>query len=262
MTSPISGPSFAIDERRFNYLIHISERFNLIYVEIPKAGCTTIKRILQLAELEGERTMLPSDVHNRETSPLKRPRETDGRFVDIWNSEATHRFVFARNPFTRALSCYLDKIVESQWERDRRMPILDLDPEVDVDFATFLERVSWQPAHRYDIHWAPQTLLTGIPMNRYDGVYYFEEFAKESLRLLRNTGLEAYKSEIDILPSHATGAAEQLESFIGQREADLVRNIYADDFLHFGYSPRVEDALEPPDTTPMRGRDRSIRWTL
>jgi hypothetical protein len=261
MTTPKTGPVFAIDQSRVNYLIHISERFNLIYVEIPKAGCTTIKRILQLAELDGERTMLPSDVHNRKTSPLLRPVDTDGRFNDIWNSEATHRFLFARNPFTRALSCYLNKIVESQWERDRRMPILDLDPTVDVDFATYLERVSWQPAQNYDIHWAPQTLLTGVPMTRYDDVYYFEDFAKETLRLLANTGLEEYRDEVDILPWHATGAAEQLEEFVGPHEADLIRHIYADDFVHFGYSPLVSDALEPPDTTPMRGRDRSIRWT-
>ena len=41
---------FDYKPRRVNYLTHISRRHHAVFVEVPKAGCTVVKRVLQMAE--------------------------------------------------------------------------------------------------------------------------------------------------------------------------------------------------------------------
>ena len=54
-----------------NYLTHISEKYNYVYTETPKAACTSIKYVLQSAERGSEiKLENPGIVHDRSISPL------------------------------------------------------------------------------------------------------------------------------------------------------------------------------------------------
>ncbi len=54
-----------------NYLVHVSQKHKLLYLEVPKAGCTIVKTALQYSELSSREWLLPANVHDRSLSPLK-----------------------------------------------------------------------------------------------------------------------------------------------------------------------------------------------
>jgi hypothetical protein len=142
------------------YICHWSRRIGCIYVETPKVACTTIKRVLQAAELGVERRHeMPDDVHARATSPLLAPgHDPEGFALAIWDT-ATFRFTFVRNPYSRILSCWLDKMVSNETERGRMAPMLGLDPNTPPSLAEFLEAIAAQPERERDPHWTTQTHL-------------------------------------------------------------------------------------------------------
>ncbi|MEM1131241.1 MAG: sulfotransferase family 2 domain-containing protein, partial [Pseudomonadota bacterium] len=109
------------------YICHWSVRHGFVYVETPKVACTTVKRVLQAAELGPERqTETPADVHAKSQSPLLAPSSDLQGFVAAMRDPAVFRFGFVRNPYARALSCWLDKMVNNDFERRRLAPQLGL----------------------------------------------------------------------------------------------------------------------------------------
>lgn len=228
-----NGPS------RANYLVHWSSKWSYIYVETPKVACTGIKRVLQMAELDGDESRMPEDVHARQYSPV--PRVTDGpaAFERLANDPATLRFCFVRNPFSRALSCYLDKFVQNAWERNRKSPQLGLSPEVAPSFAEFLRAVQQQPEEERDIHWSLQTFLLRPNRFRYSFVGRFEDFQTDLAKVCHYLGIERYMATPK--PRHATGASTAVAQYFGPEETRLVQEIYGPDFTNFGYgwSPAI-----------------------
>lgn len=226
--SPLATP-------KRNYLVHISHRFRYVYVEVPKAGCTAIKGLLQLAEVDGDRSRVAENVHERPTSPLLSPADEEADFERAWADETYFRFTFARNPYTRVLSAYLDKLVTNEWERERRLPQLGFRKNTRPSFTKFLERISDQDPHDMDIHWTPQTLLLGLPTNTYDRVYRFEDFQPSLRRMIDAIGIPVHDPSIIEVPAHPTAANARIAEHYGPHEIELVQKLYADDFHHLGY---------------------------
>ena len=140
-----------------NYLINVSNKHKYIYFETPKVACSTIKKTLQLLEVDGEREKLADNVHDKLATPLLSP-------MQLVNSLSHHiethfTFGFVRNPYSRILSCYLDKIIGNQWEKDRRLPKIGYDPSDELTFVEFLNAIRKYPVEEWDIHWMPQVVL-------------------------------------------------------------------------------------------------------
>lgn len=228
LISPLAAP-------KRNYLTHLSHRFRYVYVEVPKAGCTAVKKLLQLAEVDGDRSRVADNVHDRPTSPLLSPADPDADFERAWNDGTYFRFTFVRNPYTRVLSAYLDKLVTNEWERERRLPQLGFRKNARPTFTTFLERIIDQDPVDMDIHWTPQTQLLGLPDNTYDRVYRFEDFQPGLRRMLAATGIPVHDESVIEIPAHPTAANSRVAEHYGAREIDLVSQLYADDFRHLGY---------------------------
>lgn len=218
------------------YLINYSPRFSYVFVEIPKAGCSTIKRTLQSMEAEGRGVRLPENVHDKANSPLQSPADAVLTVRELLREADLFRFCYVRNPFTRVLSAYLDKIVENEWERDRLAPTLGLSPEHISSLKVFLEAVAMQPNHMRDIHWRTQTSLLRPDEIPYDFVGRFESIGASLRRVVTRVSPTAFGGESERVAFHATNAARKVAHFIGAEEAALVREIFADDFENFGYS--------------------------
>lgn len=227
---------FGYDEKRANYLTHISWERRYVYVEVPKTGCTSIKKMLQLAELGYDVSSLPDNVHDRSKSPLAAPLGRPNRFRSAMENGRLYTFSVVRNPFTRALSGYLDKIIETPWERERRLPQLGFSVTDDVSFLDFLQRVSEQSNDDRDIHWAPQYHLLGSGRIEYDYIGRFETLRDEIVTIADRLGILIDPSLLLRTTAHATHADERLSEFMGPEETDLVRQIYAEDFEEFDYS--------------------------
>lgn len=229
---------FDYEPHRLNYLAHISMRLNAIYMETPKVGCSTIKRCLQAIEAEGK-CPVPDDVHDRLASPLFSPGNSGEPITVLFGSDDYFRFSFVRNPFTRALSAYLDKIAGGQWERDRRLPLLGFKPTDDVTFTEFLHRVADQPDHLRDIHWMSQFGILRPDRVKYHFIGRFERF-KDDMEFLLGKINGSAKPSGKAVNWHATNASKKLKQYYGSEEIAVVRAIYANDFWHFGYSTKAD----------------------
>ena len=222
-----------VSEGIANYLINFSTRHSYIYVETPKVACSTIKSILQLAEVGGDSSRLCDDVHDRARSPIPDVRNHAEDFWRLLGDPATFRFSFVRNPFSRSLSCYLDKFVQDESMHARYYPMLGFPMNRKPTFRDFLRAIKDQPVVEHDTHWAPQTHLLCPVRMRYSFIGRFEFLELELAKLKGRLGL--LHSSSSFLAPHATSADQRLRDFYGREEIGLVQSIYEDDFRTFGY---------------------------
>ena len=247
---------FPYDVQRINYVTHISDRHRVVYVETPKAGCTTIKRALQIIEAGGE-AGLAKNVHDRDSSPLKTPETSAFSPQEIYTSPDLFRFCFVRNPYTRVVSAYLDKFVTNKWEARRRLPKLGFPPNAEISLLQFLRTIAERDPAQMDIHWMPQTVLLQPDKVRYGMIGRLESFDDDFSAIMQRIAPSFVKTYGAFNHSpHRTGAARRIAELVGPEEEALIRRIYADDFAVFGY-----DTALPVDETPTRRPARAVVTT-
>ena len=140
---------------RFFNSTFVSTDRRFVYVKNDKAGSSFIIRSLTRSEKRLRRIRHRTPFLNRQVNPLLTPAELTPR---QWQRALARYFVFtfSRNPFSRTLSCYLDRIVG----RDK---ILLRPAEEDrlrrgfrPSFAEFLEMLGQDGVLDLDTHWKPQ----------------------------------------------------------------------------------------------------------
>jgi hypothetical protein len=234
----ISGLHPYLSATQVVYVTNISLSYKYIFVETPKAGCTTIKEALQRLELRDptfDRKEV-ADFHARDSSPLLNARQV-GSFRKLVNDPGMFKFCFVRHPFTRLLSCYLDKIQRNRPQKVDILRQLGL-PETKLDtpvaFDQFVAAVVDQPVSVMDPHWRVQYYQTMQDGIRYDFVGRFERFT-EGVRVLEeriSPGFATYcRPEI----RNQTDASSKIKDYL---TSDLRKAIYRKfkvDFKHFGY---------------------------
>lgn len=235
----------AMPLRHFEDAFHHSPRFGYVYLSVPKAACSTLKLTLQRMELD-DASYQPRRIHAREGSPLAGPTQLGlARVQALLDDPAVLKFAFVRNPYTRLLSAYLDKIARRSPGRDRRLQILGFDPETrprDLPFPLFLRRIAEQSDAEMDGHWRPQAAQLLLDRIDYGFLGRVESLDSDlarldallSGRLLPFYGLRA---------RHGTGAQVLLRRHYDRDSRRLVRERFAADFTRFGYDPRFKAAL-------------------
>ena len=228
---------FPYGRSQINYLVNCSKKHKFVYVETPKVACSTIKRVLQLIEVDGDATRLSKQVHNRQASPLATPMNIGIDPDELFTGDAYFRFAFVRNPYSRILSAYLDKIVTNEWERSWRLPTLGFKKDDQVTLLQFLEVIREVPNIHKDIHWAPQAYILQRHKVKYNYIGRFEYFP---------AGLKCVVSKIKLDEDpvlsetranyHKTDANSKIAAYIGPRERDLILDIFENDFEIFRYS--------------------------
>lgn len=230
----------------FLYSCNISHKYRYIYVETPKVACSTIKLTLQRAELEDPTFMQSSflDIHDRRSSPLSHPAQIES-FPDLISSDKYFKFCFVRNPFVRMLSCYLDKIVVHRdahivGDRPEKRQILSqLNRSTDdltarVTFREFVHAVAAQPPELMDPHWAIQWFHTAQGRIRYDQIGRFEDFLADFRTICGRISMNLSRYYHDERRNETT-AQHKLSQYYTPEIADVVRDVYHDDFEGFGY---------------------------
>lgn len=254
MVSPWAAPLTSTD---FDSYLHISLQHKYIWFEIPKNACSSIKVALRRLEIGAPdmRTDNRGGIHNRRFSPLLRPSQ-------VWNIDTAlssgkfTRFCFVRNPYSRTLSAYLDKIVRQrpllgrilQNRKITESPFLkffednDLSKRRDISFIEFLEAVAEQTSQERDHHWREQHVQCFYSAIDFDFIGRFENFEQDFITLGKRLHPD-FASYYAVQCPHKTNAASLLEKYYTGPEIDLVRKIYAKDFELFDYSPDIADHI-------------------
>lgn len=226
------------------WFTRVSLRRNYIYLDNPKAASLFVKSALLQAE------------RDEGTLPLRADDNIHGR--SIWDTDYDlgqgkfFVFSFVRNPFARALSAYLDKILskneprQGTWRRFcSRYGVAD---DAKVGFRQFLEAIAGADPLEEDVHWGTQSrnLLNGaLAIDCVGNVEHIEDdlrhiFGRVGIKYRQPAGADARQA---LGQNHATGAGSRLAEYYGKAERDLVIRKYAEDFERFGYGHDPWDAM-------------------
>lgn len=237
--------------RRLEYGSYVSLRHRYMYVETPKAACTSIKRML--VDLEGIAWNPDALPYHRETrrDMLIHQRRYVGipSLLDIAPSireeilsgvEGWFVFAVVRNPFSRLVSVFENKIrlgepryrtLEARYG-DRGM---FSDPK--TAFAAFIEEVLCGRDKRdRDPHFTSQTRLLLPRLIPYTHVFRLEK-VDEMFRALRNHLSAQETAGPAGLPRENASLGSPWRDFYDERSARAVAEIYADDFREYDYDP-------------------------
>ncbi|WP_285164740.1 sulfotransferase family protein [Shewanella goraebulensis] len=240
----------------FNFIY--MEKQSFIFAYNPKVACTNWKCIMRY--LNGAEDYLkPALAHNRVESGLSFVSD-QANPIGLIDDNSIPKYAFVRNPYTRILSAYLNKIepyaegvrglnddnsyfykvfTEVDEYRCKELPL-----ESKVNFYCFL---SWltnvNDVHTRNEHWLPQVELLKVDRVDYTFIGKLENLVKDAPTLLQNIGCDIdfpSQKKVSFAPTNATS---KIEKYYTEQEFKLVSALYLPDFKSFGYD-LITDALE------------------
>lgn len=215
---------------------------NSIYTFIPKNACSTMRLSIALHNGAISRVEDANWIHNN----------NDTFRADL-RSLLTARFAFVilRCPFSRLVSCYIDKIAGVTVEAWKLHGITGRVKEpLDLTFLDFVRMLQLAQVLRGNIHWRPQSDF--LVYEHYDEYYCFEDFQRIADDLPQRVGLKIVDarsvtrhgvgslrgvpvqnahelSAFDIISMKRNGEVPTPESFYNEELLASVRQIYAAD---------------------------------
>ncbi len=226
-----------------------SKKSNVIFAYIPKVACTNWKCILRY--LDGHDDYLNTSLaHDRNRSELLYvSRLPNG--IDLLNDPSVAKLTCVRNPYSRILSAYLNKVKpfaidNAQPGRDpyfyeifKRMDEFRIKyrPESEhVDFSCFLAWIEFSNDPLVDNeHWIPQTEILGKNEYVFNYIGRIENLSKDAPIIL-----DWLKCDIPF-PTHQavnfppTKANEAINIYYSAKEKKQVQHIYKNDFSYLQY---------------------------
>ena len=221
----------------------------LIYCNMPKSGCTTIKNILHRLDT-GSFPEDPLEIHFRKDTLLRVNEDPDRMFERLKTDVV---FTFVRHPLKRAYSCFNEKAYSQTeysfpWLRNTLIKNFDAtfeDPasleQHRLNFKKFLRfvRQSMGPKATPKMrnpHWSSQTVClyrSVLPWRMPDFVGRVENFSEHMAVVL---GLVGLKLDFDV-PKFNEGPNPPFtyEQILDDEIAELGQTIFRKDFQRFGY---------------------------
>lgn len=262
---------------------------SLIYRVVPKCACSTIGQILHHGD---HGRFYDGDIHDAKDGVWKWNGNTDRDhardvITDTVQGGQALTFTCVRNPYTRLLSCFLDKICGIQRSGNRyrgdMVPMIcehydmDIGAEVGDDFdqiaafRKFLlfvrDTIKFRHPMHPDIHWSPMSGHAATLVNNggsYDAVFATEQFNDGMGAVLSRVSL-AHHTDLQNLPrfneseGHGPKRAHPVEDYFDDLAIHIMTDIYRKDFAIFKYrrqpgtdGPR--EALDPAEVTAKLAR--------
>lgn len=241
--SPFALMMSLLGSGEFNYAYNISLVNNYVYIENAKAACTTLKSSFGSAELlqaglgQGFANNYLKNVHaNILGVPFVKPYQIGAHGFDELVSSNVIIFTFVKNPYTRLLSAYLDKVKRRLPDSEDIYRAANRQMTEEMPFEEFVEvlRAEVLAGHKVDKHFRPQFDQCGRGRIRIDLVGRVETFDEDFLYISQKCHIENNVS-IDVR-QHATGAEDLMDQFYTDSLAERVFNAFESDFHAFGYS--------------------------
>ncbi|KAA8492441.1 Carbohydrate sulfotransferase 14 [Porphyridium purpureum] len=226
----------------------VSQRLRAVYCPIPKVASTNFKRLIRKFEGFSDHQNL-TRAHSSDSGLVRLSELAPELARQILEDRTYLKFVVVREPYSRALSCYLNKFHTRQisdpefrrflgqlvgWKYIGDAEVTEADRPT---FARFVNAIWKQLPAQMNEHWAIQSVLCGIGVIPYDFVGRFEELPEHALLILRALGKSAESfpspSEIGFL---STEANTQLDAFYTPALRSSVREIYHADFNLLEYA--------------------------
>ena len=230
--------------RSVNTHTHISLVNRYVYVEVPKAGCGTMKATL--GGLEAAR-MNPGMVQRVQQHPHDRLRATPfvkpfqlppAMLEEVFTSDEFTRFTVVRDPAARLLSGFIEKVGQGLKQSEpivaavRAATGRDVAP-ADVDLATFLDVIAAQPSRDQDPHWRRQADHLGLGILRYDATIHLETLDASWGRIAELTSTPDLQEQFYC--RNSTGAGSKVSDYYTTELLGRVVETYRRDYETLDY---------------------------
>lgn len=242
---------------RLRKSLYFPNDYPLIFVNNAKVACTTIKKSIWMSSSPStfQETSSP---HNRVEGPFANNLQVALRAHKSF--ENLCKFGLVRNPYLRFLYAYKDKIARSK--RDQRVwrklvARYGFAASSMPSMEELLRCIREDDSQQVDQHFGLQTINLSIGLIRFDYLGQLEDF--EAIRLF----LQDFGIEVSSHLKHGTCSGEitGLRSELSDAAIELIQEIYAADFVEFGYS-LSPDSVKPIAKAKLRDVDDQILITL
>ncbi|MDR8390244.1 sulfotransferase family protein [Aliifodinibius sp. S!AR15-10] len=208
----------------------------LIYIDIPKVACTSIKSTIGLTYGITSNNKFGRDIH---TNP-NWEREQD--FLSKKYNDY-YVFTFVRNPLSRLVSCYEDKVVSSYNEEYpynyfRKFysynKIIDLNKK--MSFEEFVYAIHVIPQHMADRHFKAQANI--LKNEKIDFIGKFENINEDWKKLSDKFDLHP---ELFHVNKRKKKKKNYKKYYHSKEILDIVWSLYKDDFKFFDYKNSFDE---------------------
>lgn len=245
---------------------------SVVYRVVPKCACSTIGQILYYSD---HGSFYDGDIHDS-TSGLHKwaQEESQEPITRVVESHAAYAFTCVRNPYSRILSSFFDKICGIQRNgrryRGNLVPTLAFTYGIEVggddgqgefdqiaSFRRFLlfarDTIRWRRPMEPDIHWSAMSGHVGTFVSaggRYDRIFWTEKFDEGMADVLKHIETP-HKVDLAQIPrfneseGHGPKRLHPVEDYFDDLSMHLVYEIYKKDFDLFRY-----DAGNPANKMP------------
>ena len=235
----------------------MTESESVVYRVVPKCACSTIGQIMYFSD---HGSFYDGDIHDAKEGLHKWAQErSHGPIEDNVRNKDTFAFTFVRNPYTRILSSFFDKICgiqrNGQRYRGNLIPQLAQNYGIDVEsefdqiamFRRFLlfarDTIRFRKPMDPDIHWSSMSghISTFIANGgRYDRILWTEKFNEGMADVLEHVPVKV-PVDLGAIPrfneseGHGPKRAHPVEDFFDDLSKHLIYEMYKRDFELFRY---------------------------
>lgn len=238
----MQGLTISKPQRDLQDHFYISWKNRYAFHTVGKAANSTVKQIFYKFELQGTRYAMPS-VHDRMASPLLNVFQLRAEDLErVFYGDDVFRFTFVRNPFSRILSCYLDRI-QDQRSRPYRELVRYMGRPIGhaPSFAEFVEAICSQTAPQQNNHWRVQYYDTMRDALEYHFIGRQETFATDIAyvyRAVTGNPLPPEETSANASPSQ-TSATKRVLDYWTPDLIELFVRAYQADFEMFRYPTKL-----------------------
>lgn len=235
--------------KRLSYASFIGKNNNYVFIETPKAACSTLKRVL--IDLDGyeiaysQRGIESSTVmcvHDRAINPIKNISKCNSETIEnLFKNPGVVRFCVVRNPYARIVSAWADKVRQKEpgysimWQKIASY--FGYSPSVSPSFANFVKFITdIEKVNNCNIHWRGMTYLLLPDLIKYTHILHTESLSADLAQVF-NVISPDLDSEI-ILKKFKTNECLPVNwrDYYDEEIANRVAGFYKEDFQQFGYS--------------------------
>lgn len=243
----------------------MTESESVVYRVVPKCACSTIGQIMYYSD-HGE--FFDGDIHDAKAGMHKWAfDDSQPRITANVTEHRSYAFTCVRNPYTRILSSFFDKICGIQRNgkryRGKLVPLLVQKYGIEVggadgreefdqiaSFRRFLlfarDTIRWRRPMDPDIHWSAQSGHVGTYIangGTYDRIVWTETF-NDGMQDVLNAIPAPNPVDLAAIPrfneseGHGPKRAHPVADYFDDLSMHLVYEIYKRDFELFKYDPK------------------------